>query len=165
MKRKSPRMRKAETWYVVYTKANQEAKARRRLHDLGYRTFYAFDRVRRRRKRPGMNQHKVEWIERPYFSRYIFVAVQQDKGSLVEIEECDEVSAVVRRRISGEPYEIPKRELDRIVDEAMVRFDVGGYLALMRELVLDPEKVVTLYVDERRRRRIKRDMLPVADIA
>jgi transcription antitermination factor NusG len=149
-------------WFVVHTQAGQEKLADAKLQQAGYMTFYAFDRLRRRRKRPGTNTHVVEWIERPYFSRYIFVALRFAEDNIQQIEECDGVSCVVRRRLSSEPMEIPHRDLDELMEMGMVRFDVEGYRVLMRELVLDPGRLVTLYVDERGRRRMKSDLLPTA---
>ena len=119
---------------------------------MDYPTFYAFDRVRRHRKKG--NGKIAEWVERPHFPRYIFAALRKPTHSIAEIEELDEVSSVIRRQSTGEPYLIPIKVLDELYSRAMVRFDVDGYLALMRELVRDPDKELSLSVNSKGRRAI-----------
>lgn len=131
-------------WFIVHTEAGQEAHADRKLQQAGYATFFAFDRVRRRRKRPGMIEPVIEWIEKAYFSRYLFVALRFEADNIQAVEECDGVSCVVRSRLTSIPYEIPSAQLDLIMEAAMVRFDVDCYRALMREIVLDPDKQITI---------------------
>lgn len=131
-------------WFVVHTRAGQESIADTKLQRAGYLTFFAFDRVRRRRKRPGTNVHVIEWINKPYFSRYLFVALRFESDNIQAIEECDGVSCVVRSRFGLVPYEIPHKALDDIMEAAMVRFDVDGYRALMREIVIDPDRQISI---------------------
>jgi len=58
-----------KTWYVVYTHANAEAKARSHLLRQGFATMLPTYRCWRSHAR------KREVVERPLFPRYLFVAL------------------------------------------------------------------------------------------
>jgi len=58
-----------KTWYVVYTHANAEAKARSHLLRQGFTTLMPTYRCWRSHAR------KREVVERPLFPRYLFVAL------------------------------------------------------------------------------------------
>ena len=60
-------------WYCVHTLAAHEATAARNLVRAGYWVWYPFERVRMPSVR-AKGVHKE--VERPYFSRYIFVALR-----------------------------------------------------------------------------------------
>jgi transcription antitermination factor NusG len=158
-------------WFAVHTRANAEVYAARKLREAGFDTFFAFDRVRRRRKRPGAANFIVEWIERPYFKRYIFACLRFSNDTIEGIERCYGVSSVVRRRLSGEPLEVANDDMDRLMDAALVRFDEPttraqhGYCLLMREIVLDVESELSLFLNKQGKRRISRKPLPDAKIA
>lgn len=103
-------------WYAVHTRPQSEAEADCNLRRQGYWTFYPFHRIRRRRKRPNTNVYTVEWVERPYFSRYVFVALRHDQESLYGVNETDGVSTVVY--CGPDPLVIPHSVMDELMDRA-----------------------------------------------
>lgn len=112
-------------WYAVYTHLQSEAQADCELRRLGYMTFFPFHRVRLRRKRPGRHAYRVEWVDRPYFPRYTFVAVRQIMGTWESIGPAMRAKGVFGVvQSNGEPLEIPIR----VMDELMARADEAGLI-------------------------------------
>jgi len=110
-------------WYAVMTSPRSEEVVTRDLKRSGYWTFYPFERVRRRRKRPNVDKYLVEWINRPLYSRYVFVAVKDGQG-LYGVTETDGVVTVV---CSGnEPLEIPHSVMERLIEQADSKGQVGA---------------------------------------
>lgn len=74
-------------WYVVYTHANCESKAREHLSRQGFRTLLPTYRCWRRHAR------RRELVERPLFPRYLFVALdvleQRWRPILSTVGVCD----------------------------------------------------------------------------
>lgn len=106
-------------WYAVHTRPQAEAEADLNIRRLGYITWYPFHRVRCRRKRPGSLAYRVEWIERPYFPRYTFVAVRPRERyyePIGPIARADGVSSVVS--FQGGPLEIPHAVMDELMDRS-----------------------------------------------
>lgn len=98
-------------WYAVMTAPRGEELANRNLKRAGYWTFYPHERVRRRRKRANVDQYVVEWINEPYFPRYLFVAIREGQG-FMPVNEAEGVSTIV---YSGEiPLEIPEPVMDEL---------------------------------------------------
>lgn len=81
-------------WYPVMTKPQSEAIADAQLRRQGILTFCPMHRVRRRRKMANRNAFKVEDVERPYFSGYLFVGLRWGQG-LYRVNETPAVSTVV----------------------------------------------------------------------
>jgi transcription antitermination factor NusG len=107
-------------WFAVMTTPRGEEIANRNLKRLGYYTFYPFQRVRRLRKRANIEKHVVEWINKPYFPGYLFIAVRDGQG-LYQVKGTEGVSTVVL--CGGVPLEIPTAVMDRlmkIADDGMV---------------------------------------------
>lgn len=100
-------------WYAVMTKANAEGKADAELRRLGYHTFYPFERVRQKRKIPNRPNHRIVEVERPIYSRYLFVYVQPHQG-FKPVSDADAVSAVVSVR--GAPLRIPDRAINALME-------------------------------------------------
>jgi transcription antitermination factor NusG len=152
-------------WYVVMTGPRAEELANRNLKQLGFHTFYPHERVRRRRKRANIDQYLVEWVNMPYYPRYMFLGLRDGEG-LYGVNECDGVSTVV---YSGDrPLEVPHAVMDELMamgDSAgqvgavdrvsrgrfrpgqRVRFDNGPMSGLIAEISLDNGKEVGLWVD------------------
>lgn len=107
-------------WFAVHTRPNAEPQADAELRRLGYWTFYPFIRQRQRHKRPNCNSYSIRWVERPYFSRYLFLALRAPSESLYPANEAHSVSTVVY--CAGEPLEIPHK----VMDELMARADEAG---------------------------------------
>lgn len=118
-------------WYAVMSNPRCEEIANRNLKRSGYLTFYPFQRVRRRRKRANMDKYLVEWISKPYFPGYLFVAIRPGQ-SLYHVNEADGVSTVVYS--GGAPLEIPHSVMDRLMDAA----DTGGQVGAVDEVSRKP---------------------------
>lgn len=80
-------------WYVVHTAPNAETRIDRRLCAMGMQTFYPFFRIRRKRKLPNRDQHRVEWVNKPRYPRYLFVCCSEEH--LWAVNALDGVSTVV----------------------------------------------------------------------
>jgi transcription antitermination factor NusG len=109
-------------WYAVMTAPRGEELANRNLKRAGYFTFYPFYRVRRRRKRANVDQYLVEWIDMPYYSRYIFVGLRDGEG-LYGVNEADGVATVVHNKAG--PLEIPHSVMDELMSLGDSRGQVG----------------------------------------
>lgn len=102
----------SHTWYAVHTRAQMEEKAFVELKRLGLQVFYPFTRVRRRRRKPGTTTMIVEWVEKPFFSRYVFVGLEHD-GQIGIVNAEDTVSTIVT--LGGVPMRIPEIIIDRLM--------------------------------------------------
>jgi transcription antitermination factor NusG len=132
-------------WYVVHAGPQLESRASRNLSRAGYYTFYPFERVRKKRRRG--NHMVVDWVERPYLNRYLFVCLRYADESFAEIEQMDGVSAVVRNCVSRIPVAVPEPIMNEIMDRAMVRLGEHGrnrVLGLIRELVESEERTLVM---------------------
>jgi transcription antitermination factor NusG len=116
-----------EPWYAVMTRPGMEAKAAADLKRQGFWTFYPFERVRVRRKIPNRNAHLVTTVERPYFSRYIFLMVRQGQ-SLYRVNNTPSVSTVVY--MGGAPLRVP----DSAMEAIMSRADEAGLVGELDEV-------------------------------
>jgi transcription antitermination factor NusG len=142
-------------WYIVHTGPQLESRASRNLSQAGYYTFYPFERVRRKRRRG--NHVVVEWVERPYLNRYLFVCLRYADESFAAIEQVDGVSIVVRTRIGKVPIEVPEPVMTVVMNKSMVRLGENGrnrILGLIRELVEDDGRTLVMAQDGQGRRRI-----------
>jgi transcription antitermination factor NusG len=142
-------------WYVVHTGPQLESRASRNLSQAGYYTFYPFERVRRRRRRG--NHSVVEWVERPYLNRYLFVCLRYADESFAAIERTDGVSIIVRTRLGRVPISVPEPIMKEIMGKAMVRLGESGrnrVLGLIRELVEEGDRTLVMSQDRDGKRRI-----------
>jgi transcription antitermination factor NusG len=109
-------------WYAVMTAPRAEELANRNLKRLGFWTFYPHQRVRRRRKRANLDQYLVEWVNMPYYSRYLFLGLRPGEG-LYRVNQADGVATVV---YSGEtPLEVPQPIMEQIIAMADDNGQVG----------------------------------------
>lgn len=106
-------------WYAVMTGPRMEFTADANLRRDGYYTWLPHERVRKRRKAPGKPVYRVEWVNEPYFPRYLFVALRPSEG-LYGVNEADGVMTVVY--FGDEPLPVPHR----VMDELMARADNNG---------------------------------------
>jgi transcription antitermination factor NusG len=152
-------------WHAVMTAPRGEELANRNLRRAGYWTFYPHQRVRRRRKRANLEQYLVEWVNMPYYPRYLFLGLRDGEG-MYGVKELDGVSTVV---YSGDrPLEVPHPVMDELmamgdsnghvgaVDRVSrtrfkpgqrVRFDNGPMAGLIAQISLDNGKEIGLWVD------------------
>ncbi|MGU3496369.1 transcription termination/antitermination protein NusG [Xanthobacteraceae bacterium A53D] len=114
------------SWYAVMSRAGMEGKANTELRRLGFWTFYPFERVRLRRKIPNRDAYLVTSVERPLFSRYLFVAIRPGQ-SMRSISDAKAVATVVY--MAGEPLRIA----ERVIDAIMERADEDGLVAARDE--------------------------------
>lgn len=112
-------------WFAVHTRASQEKIARKNLQRAGYMVFMPFDRVRTVRPARGYKHlsedrgNIVKWIERPHYSRYLFVALRFTDETLDPItHEMDGISTVVRSPFTGAPLQIPGPVMDALMAAA-----------------------------------------------
>lgn len=113
-------------WYPVMCAPRMESVADANLRRQGFYTFYPFERVQRKRKLPNRTTFKLEWVEQPYFPRYLFVAFRGRAGeSFGAINETTGVSTAVY--FAGAPLEIPPP----VMDELMQRAKKGGLMGVV----------------------------------
>lgn len=102
----------SDPWYAVMTRPGMEQKADRALRERGFMTFYPFTRERKYRKRPGSQKRHIVEIERPYFSRYLFIVLRWGQ-SVYAVNEAPGVSTVVY--FGGHPLHIPDDVMGEII--------------------------------------------------
>lgn len=140
----------AVRWFAVFTAAREEHRATDHLRDLGYRVFYPWEPVPEPKttvRNPfRARQRYKEGLRRPYFNRYVFIAVEPWQG-LYNVKGTPGVATIV---YSGtEPLEIPAS----VMAELMARCDENGRV-IPRPVAVGPtlqvgQKVaVTLGQDE-----------------
>lgn len=100
-------------WYVVHTKPLKEGLANRLLKTQGFKTLYLWcpDTVKHARR--------VRKIERSYFPRYIFAAMENGQA-LYDINHTIGVSTVVY--CDDKPLEVPAP----VIEELRARGDARG---------------------------------------
>lgn len=106
-------------WYVAHTAPGEEVDANRRLKRQGYMTFYPFERIEKMRPVPGQRgKRRRETIERPLFSRYIFVSInpRKPRQNLYEVNNTPGVSTVLYMGL--EPLEVPMAVMEELFDRA-----------------------------------------------
>jgi transcriptional antiterminator RfaH len=116
-------------WFAVMTGPRMEFTADRNLRRQGLHTWLPFQRIRRKRKLPNRPGFRLDWVEEPYFPRYLFVALRKPTESVYQINETDGIATVVYQ--GGEPLPIPHG----VIDELMGRANGDGLVG-----VVDPTK-------------------------
>jgi len=101
-------------WFAVMTQAGQEAHAERHLRKRGFWVFYPHQRVKERRGRNKL----LEIVDRPLFSRYVFVALRHPNETFEAVDTTYGVATVVRRSFSKEPLQIPTPVMDALIEIA-----------------------------------------------
>jgi len=103
-----------QAWYLIYTKPQQEQRARENLERQGYVVYLPLMRVRRRRMgRP------VERVE-PMFPRYLFVRLNATSDNWAPIRSTFGVTQLVR--FGRDPARIP----DDLVEVLQAASDSEG---------------------------------------
>jgi transcriptional antiterminator RfaH len=105
-------------WYVVQTQVNGEAKAAQHLQRQGFDIYLPRYLKRRRHAR------KVDFIARPLFPRYMFVAIDMATQRWRSIQSTFGVSRLVCN--GDNPAMVP----DGVVGALKAREDNGGYVKL-----------------------------------
>ena len=141
-------------WYAVHTLAASEGLAARNLTRRGFWTWFPFDRYRVKIERQGRRRLDT-WIERPHFSRYIFVALRFASEAIGDINDTDGVARVVCGRYSRIPFRIPNMIMDALMDSALVQGDDARHSALMREIIRTGDQELTQFLNRLGRRAIK----------
>lgn len=99
-------------WYAVHTLATKEAYAATNLKRAGFWTYFPHCRVKVRR---GIRQLLIE-EDRPYFSRYLFVALRFTDEAIGSVNDTFGVARVVCNRFSGIPLRIPNDVMDALIE-------------------------------------------------
>jgi transcriptional antiterminator RfaH len=105
-------------WYVVQTQANGEAKAAEHLRRQGYEIYLPRFLKRRRHAR------KVDFIAKPLFPRYMFVAIDMATQRWRSIQSTAGVSRLVTN--GDEPAAVP----EDVVRALRAREDAKGFVKL-----------------------------------
>jgi transcriptional antiterminator RfaH len=109
----------AARWYVVQTQVNSEAKAADNLRRQGYEIYLPRYLKRRRHAR------KVDFIARPLFPRYMFVAVDVATQRWRSIQSTFGVSRLVTN--GDEPAAVPEGVVQALKarenDEGLINMD------------------------------------------
>ncbi len=134
-------------WFAVMTAPQQESIAASWLMRAGYHCAYPFDRHQIRRKL-AHGRHRVEWVERPHFPRYIFVALTKPNQPIGPINAVKGVSRLVTRPLSGIPLQIPTAVMDALLDERMVALDDGRGAIVMSETHLKGDNELRVFVNQ-----------------
>jgi transcriptional antiterminator RfaH len=109
---------KGTRWFVVQTQVNGEAKAVENLRRQGYQTYLPRYLKRRRHAR------KVDFVARPLFPRYMFVAVDMATQRWRSIQSTSGVSHLVTN--GDEPAAVP----EGVVRALTAREDAKGFVKL-----------------------------------
>lgn len=174
-------------WYAVMTRPTMEHAASVELKRLGMHVFYPFSRVRRKKRVRGTrNKFIIDWVTRPYFSRYIFVLATDEQ--VPAVNDAQQVSTIVY--LGGVPCPIPDLVIDRMMaltDEQglvgsldlasrvpfkagdEVRFDgEHAFAGLVAQVSVDAGKEVEVWLDflgSRRTLRVDPELLQVVRIS
>ena len=105
-------------WYVVQTQINGEVKAARNLLCQGYEVYLPRYIKRRRHAR------KVDFVAKPLFPRYLFVAIDMATQRWRSIQSTFGVSHLVTN--GDEPAVVP----EGVVRALKVREDAKGFVTL-----------------------------------
>jgi len=105
-------------WYVVQTQANGEAKAAEHLRRQGYEVYLPRYLKRRRHAR------KVDFVAKPLFPRYMFVAIDMATQRWRSIQSTSGVSYLVT--YGDEPAAVP----EGVVLALRTREDAKGFVSL-----------------------------------
>jgi len=108
-------------WYLIYTKARQEALAKENLERQGYKAWLPLARELKKR-----NQRLVPFIG-PLFPRYLFINLDKKTDNWAPIRSTLGVSTVVRFGL--EPIAVP----EDLVKEIQAREDKKGLIELIPE--------------------------------
>jgi transcriptional antiterminator RfaH len=111
------------SWYLVFSKAQQEGKAQANLERQGYRVFLPMIRQMRRRK--GKRQQILE----PMFPRYLFIHLDRINDNWGPIRSTFGVSGIVRFGL--EPGKVPDEVIDNLIrrgnDEGIIDLDAPAF--------------------------------------
>src|ERR1700733_391453 len=102
-------------WYVVQTQVNSEVKAAQNLVRQGYEIYLPRYMKRRRHAR------KIDFVAKPLFPRYLFVAVNKAAQRWRSIQSTFGVSHLVTN--GNEPAIVPQA----IVSSLRAREDAKGF--------------------------------------
>jgi transcriptional antiterminator RfaH len=113
-------------WYVVQTQVNGEAKAAQNLLRQGFETYLPRYQKRRRHAR------KVDFVAKPLFPRYMFVAIDVATRRWRAIQSTQGVSRLVCN--GEEPAAVP----DGVLGALRAREDERGFVRMEAKPVFAP---------------------------
>jgi transcriptional antiterminator RfaH len=140
------------TWCAVQTHARAEDKAAFHLRRQGYRVFLPKHLKRRKHAR------RVDWVPRPLFPRYLFVAIDPDATRWWPIRSTIGVSGLIS--FSGAPASVPADVIAEIKsredDKGLVKthggcgFKGGEHVRIIDGPLSDLEGLFECATDEER---------------
>ena len=119
-------------WYLIYTKAKQEAVALKNLEQQAYQVYLPMHRTHRRFRM------QRTLVTEPLFPRYLFIALNTETDNWSPIRSTRGVAKLVR--FGGMPAKVPtelvellkEQEKDRLQDELQLpQFEPGDRVQIM----------------------------------
>jgi len=102
-------------WIVILTNPACEERAMKSLASAGLITYRPMEPVTRRRRRAS----KTIDASRPFFPRYLFVALDRSASQYAEtVRECDGVENILTFHFDKRPHVVPAREMRAIMEAA-----------------------------------------------
>jgi transcription antitermination factor NusG len=132
-------------WFAVMCVPCQEGVASTWLRRAGYWATYPLDRYQALVSRPH-GRTLVEWIDRPHFPGYIFVAIRYIAEPIGPINSIKGVIDIVRRPISREPLTIPIPVMDAILAERLFALDDERGAVVMSETHLHGDRELRVFL-------------------
>ncbi len=131
-----------KAWYLIYTKAKQEAVALMNLEQQGYCAYLPFHKTRRRFRM------QYKFVVEPLFPRYLFIALNTGTDDWGPIRSTRGVAKLVR--FGGMPAKVPteliellkEQEKNRVQDELpLPQFKRGDRVQIMEGVMAGYEGV------------------------
>jgi transcription antitermination factor NusG len=123
------------TWFAVMTHPKRERAASLEIKSLELGAFYPWTKVRRNRRRG--RDAVTEWIEVPYYPRYVFADCRLD--DIHRVNDIRYVSRVVA--FGGKPVSVPDPVMQIIMAGANVEGLMGSKDHVSRERFRVAEQV------------------------
>jgi transcription antitermination factor NusG len=132
-------------WHAVQCVPCQEGLAASWLRRAGFHVAYPLDRVQTWQRRP-LGRTLVQWIDRPHFPGYVFLALRYSGESVAGINDVRGVVRLVCRPLSGEPLTIPIPVMDALLDERLFSLDDERGAIVMSETHLHGDRELRVFL-------------------
>jgi len=104
-------------WYLIYTKAKQEAVALKHLDQQAYRVYLPTHHARRRLRT------QYTFVTEPLFPRYLFIALNTETDNWGPIRSTRGVAKLIR--FGGIPAKVPTELVELLKEQEMDRLQDG----------------------------------------
>jgi transcription antitermination factor NusG len=158
---------KALEWIVIMTNPSCEERALASLAAAGLIVYRPMEPVTRKR---GRNPKTVD-ASRPFFPRYVFVALDRSAGQFAEmVRVCDGVENILSFHFDRRPHIVPAREMQAIMEAAWEAqtdknyqmpqtFSIGQKIRMSTQHFTGLEAVVSAYDEARGRVTAEAEMM------